>query len=374
MQLLTERDTMFLYLETANSPMHIGNVAIFEGGLNFDAFREILASRLHMVRTFRQRLVHVPFDLDYPYWIDDPDFDIDRHLHYISLPEPGGWEQPEVAQVPPPEPRYIDPLPGDVELLFRTWYNYVQRSLKIPKLVFKTAWSTIKAGQLAKVEGMGLPPLPFSAPPTLLNVPISSQRAWDNMLFSLDRVKNIRKKMPGSTINDVVLAVCGGGLRRYLEEKGGLPEKPLVSMVPISTRTETEKGSIGNQISLMLVQLATDEADPIKRLEKIYQNTIRSKTYHQATSAKILMDYTEFIPFSIGNLATHLYTRFSIAKRHDPVFNVVITNVPCSQTPFYMGGKQLHHVLKLCLMWSCSFVIWGNRLTNLNKLYKPNLT
>lgn len=315
MQLLTERDTMFLYLETANSPMHIGNVAIFEGGLNFDAFREILASRLHMVRTFRQRLVHVPFDLDYPYWIDDPDFDIDRHLHYISLPEPGGWEQlrdisiqffsqplnrtrplwelifiegldsiqqippdsiaivskihhaaidgvsgtdimgiiydssPEVAQVPPPEPRYIDPLPGDVELLFRTWYNYVQRSLKIPKLVFKTAWSTIKAGQLAKVEGMGLPPLPFSAPPTLLNVPISSQRAWDNMLFSLDRVKNIRKKMPGSTINDVVLAVCGGGLRRYLEEKGGLPEKPLVSMVPISTRTETEKGSIGNQIN-----------------------------------------------------------------------------------------------------------------------------
>ncbi len=143
------------------------------------------------------------------------------------------------------------------------------------------------------------------------------------------------------TLNDVVLTICAGALRSYLLEKDDLPEKPLVAMVPISVRTTDKQGAMGNEVSAMLVPLATDEVDPLKRLERIHRDAAGAKVHHQAIGATTLADYSQFIPFSVAGMASRLYTRMELADKHRPIFNLVITNVPGPQQPLYIGGARL---------------------------------
>ena len=149
----------------------------------------------------------------------------------------------------------------------------------------------------------------------------------------------------GTTMNDVMLGICAGALRRYFLEKDKLPVKPLVAMVPISTRTREEKGDAGNQVSSMLIQLATNVEDPIERLEVIHENTIRGKTYNDAIGAKTLAKMAEAVPFGVANQAARLYSRYQMAEMHNPVFNVTITNVPGPQFPLYLEGHKLHSIM-----------------------------
>ncbi|MFK7904019.1 MAG: wax ester/triacylglycerol synthase family O-acyltransferase [Chitinophagales bacterium] len=407
MQALTGLDASFLYLETPNSPMHVGGLAIIEGSLEFEAFRDILKSRLHLIPSFTQRLVQVPLSLDYPYWIDDPNFNLDWHLHHTALPEPGDWTQlrklasrlfsqplnrnrplweivfvegiNNIPQVPPgsvaiiskvhhaaidgmsgadinniiydmtPEPRVfpqptakkIESVPSDIELVRRSAVNFIKRPLKLPKLLLDTATSTVKAGFLTRVQSAPMPTLPFTAPKTILNGQVSADRTWDTALLSLDRIKAIKNIIEGTTVNDVILAACAGALRRYLKEKNALPEKPLVAMVPVSTRSQDEKNTMGNQVSSMFIPLATQIEDPIERLKLIHEQTRSGKIVQKAVNAKSLVQYSELIPFGLAGTAARLYTRANLSKLHNPVFNLVITNVPGPQVPIYLGGKQL---------------------------------
>ena len=406
MQELSGLDASFLYLETDNAPMHIGGVSVIEGSLEFDTFRELILSRIHLVPSFRQRLVTVPFSLDRPYAVDDPHFNIDRHLQHIALPKPADWQQlrklasrvfsepldrsrplwemvfvegldnipqvppgsvaiitkvhhaiidgvsgaeilgllfdltPEPRPVPPPEPRNPDPIPNELELMARSAYNFATRPLKLPGILLDTAKATLKAGFLTRAQPANLPTLPFTAPSTPFNAPISGERIWNTALLSLDRVKKLKSIM-NVTVNDVVLAICAGALRRYLLEKNALPKRPLVAMVPVSIRTNEEKNSMGNQVSMMFLQLATHIADPIERLEEIHQNATRGKAYQAAMDAKALVQYSEFIPFGLAGQAARLYTRTQLSNRHRPIFNCVITNVPGPQIPLYIAGKRL---------------------------------
>ncbi|MGB0840088.1 MAG: WS/DGAT/MGAT family O-acyltransferase, partial [Chitinophagales bacterium] len=405
MQALTGLDASFLYLETPNSPMHVGGLAIIEGSLEFEAFRDILKSRLHLVPSFTQRLVEVPLSLDYPYWIDDPNFNLDWHLHHTALPEPGDWKQlrklasrlfsqplnrnrplwevifveginnipqvppgsvaiiskihhaaidgmsgadinsiiydmsPEPRKFPPPTVKKIESVPSDIELVRRSAVNFIKRPLKLPKLLLDTATSTVKAGFLTRVQSAPMPTLPFTAPKTILNGPVSADRTWDTALLSLDRIKAIKNIIEGTTVNDVILAACAGALRRYLQEKNALPDKPLVAMVPVSTRTQDEKNTMGNQVSSMFIPLATNVEDPIERLKLIHEQTRSGKIVQKAVNAKSLVQYSELIPFGLAGTAARLYSRANLSKLHNPVFNLVITNVPGPQVPIYLGGK-----------------------------------
>jgi len=142
----------------------------------------------------------------------------------------------------------------------------------------------------------------------------------------------------------VILAICAGALRRYLLEKNKLPAKPLVAMIPVSIRGKsTVKGS--NQLSNMLVQLATNVEDPIERLEVIQENTIRGKTYQDAIGAKTLSNIAEAIPFGLANQAARLYSRFQLSEMHNPVFNLTITNVPGPPIPLYINGHKVLSVM-----------------------------
>jgi WS/DGAT/MGAT family acyltransferase len=421
MQQLTGLDSLFLYLETDNAPMHIGGVALLDvetpfGRLDYETFRRLLLSRLRASKVFRQKLASVPLNLGKPYWVDHPDFDIDHHLERTQVPEPGGnrevaalasWEfarpldrdrplwsfvwaegvdgiegvpKGSVALISRVHHAAIDGVSGaeilgalfDVEpkappaeepdiemavdeedeerpdalsplsLLGRAGKGLVDLGKAYPGTVAETIKGLARSGNLWRRHKVHPPPLPFSAPRSRFNVPITKERTWGCEILPLDQLKAIRKQVDlPVTLNDVVLTVCSGALRSYLLEKDDLPDEPLVAMVPISVRTEDKQGAAGNEVSAMLVPLATDEADPIKRLERIHQEATGAKRHHQAIGAHTLSDYTEFIPFSLAGVASRLYTRMELAERHRPIFNVVITNVPGPQIPLYIGGAPL---------------------------------
>jgi len=407
MQHLSGLDSSFLYLETPTTPMHVGGLNVYEGSLSFDEFRDFLSQRLHLAPRLLQRLVTVPLGLGNPYWVDDPDFDINLHLHHTALPKPGDWKalrkltsrmisQPldrnrplwefifvegldNVPQVPkgsvaiiskihhaaidgasgaeilgllfdvskkprkiPPAPkREVEQLPGNLSLLTKSYINLVKSPFKLPGLLMNTAKAALATGKISRIQTSEVPRTVFNAPPTILNQPVSSRRMWNSALLSLDRVKVLRKAVEGCTLNDVILAICTGALRRYLLEKDELPDKPLVAMIPVNTRSTGEKKDMGNQVSAMLVQLPTDIDDPIEQLRQLHKNTQRGKAYQDAIGAKQMTDYAEFIPFALGAQATRLYTRMQVSKHHRPLFNLVITNVPGPQIPLYMDGKLM---------------------------------
>lgn len=410
MEQLSGLDASFLYLETNNAPMQIGGLSILtaetpRGRLGLEEVRALIGSRLHLSRTFRQKLVPVPLNLGKPYWVDDPDFDLDNHVERTQLPAPGGLRElsalmafeleqpldrrrplwrvllveglgkiggipddcvglismvhhaaidgmsgseligtlfdpsPVPRAVPEPEAAPVLEAPNPLQLLSRASKNLLRTPSTLPATLKNTARGVANLG-MAALRRLEPPPRLFTAPRTRFNAPISRQRSWGAALLSLERIKRI-KKAADATVNDVVLTVCAGALRRHLEATDGLPEKSLIAMVPVSVRDESERGAMGNLVSAMLVALATDEADPRERLHKIHQNAVQSKIYHQAIGARTLTDYVQYVPFSLAGLGAQLYTRLHLAERHDPLFNLVITNVPGPRVPLYVAGARL---------------------------------
>lgn len=411
LQPISGMDAAFLYTETPTSPMNIGSVVIIEGSLDFETFKATVHSRIHQFEKFRQRLIHVPFSIDYPYWVDDPNFDINLHIDHIALPKPGAWKQlrktashffsepldqsrplwsmtfvegldeiPQVpkgsvaiiskmhhvavdgvggagllslfldftdekAEIPAPRPFNPRPIPNELALMANSALSFAKDPLKLPKLVTSALTATLKAGFVTRIQKTQLPTAPFTAPATPLNGIISARRKWNSAILSLDRILNLKKIM-GTTMNDVMLTICSGALRRYLAEKDKLPLKSLVAMVPISTRAKDgSDDAIDNQLSAMLVQIATNIEDPIERLEAIQENTNRGKTYQGAIGAKSLSKMAEVIPFGVANQAARLYSKFKISEMHNPVFNVAITNVPGPPIPLYINGHKMLSIM-----------------------------
>lgn len=409
MEPISGMDATFLYGESATSPMHVGSVCIIEGSLKYETFKATVESRLHLMPILRKRLVQVPFGVDYPYWVDDPNFDVNLHMNHVALPNPGDWKQlrkmasnifskpldhdrplwsytfveglnnlnqvpkgsvaliskmhhvaidgvagagllsmtfdmsPKAKKIPSPKPFKPDQLPNELQVVTRSAVSFAKNPLKFPGLIKDVVSSTIKTGMLSRVQHLDLPTSPFTAPSTPFNGIISAQKKWNTSILSLERIKKLKGIM-GVTINDLILAICAGALRKYLVEKDKLPAKPLVAMVPISTREKSTENK-GNQVSAMLVQLATNIEDPIERLEAIYENTTRGKTYQGALGAKSIANLGEVVPYGIANQAAKLYSRYNMAKMHKPVFNLVITNVPGPQFPLYIQGHKLQTVM-----------------------------
>jgi WS/DGAT/MGAT family acyltransferase len=244
-------------------------------------------------------------------------------------------------KIPKAAKRETEAQPSNVKLLTKSYFNLIKSPFKLPGLLLQTAKTTLATGKLSLIEKSEVPRTLFNAPRTRLNQPVSSKRKWNSALLSLPRVKALRQAVIGSTLNDVVMAICTGALRRYLLEKNELPEKPLVAMVPVNTRVKEAGKDMGNQVSAMLIQLPTNVEDPIEQLNQLHKNTQRGKAYQNAIGAKQMTDYAEFIPFALGAQAARLYTRMHASDYHRPLFNVVITNVPGPQAPLYMDGKLL---------------------------------
>ncbi len=269
-------------------------------------------------------------------------------IHHAAIDGVSGSEMmaalfdasPKPRELAPAAPRETEEIPSKLELLARAGKNLLPGARELGGVVGDALKGVIRSGATWVFERVELPPLPFGAPNTPFNGKVSKRRIWDCVHLPMDRLKAVRKAT-SATLNDVVLTVCAGALREYLLGRGDLPEQPMVAMVPISVRAEDEKGAMGNQVSAMLVSLATDCGEPKERLDRVMRSAYDSKVYNRAVGARTLTDTSKIVPFSVAGLATRLYTRAALAEKHRPIFNLVITNVPGPDIPLYVAGARL---------------------------------
>jgi diacylglycerol O-acyltransferase len=176
----------------------------------------------------------------------------------------------------------------------------------------------------------------FSAPRSMLNVPITGARRYAAQSWRLDRLKAVGAR-GGATLNDVTLAMCSGALRRYLSELDALPEASLVAGVPMSIRTEG--AGEGNAVGLLSVTLASDEPDPATRLARIVQATRRGKQAYRSMSPAQVIAVS-----ALGFVPIGLTAMLGVTTMVPPPFNVLISNVPGPRTPLYWDGARLDGV------------------------------
>ncbi len=406
MKRLTGLDAGFLWMETPTSAMHVSGLAVYDPGdrpggpLTVDDVREMVRGRLHLAPPFRQRLVEVPFQIHFPLWIEDPQFDLNRHIRRIAVPAPGGrkeldtlvaelnaiqldrsrplWEMwyiegleggrvatltkvhhaaidgasgseitvalfdlsPEVAEHPVTEPWEPDKVPTQVEMLGYATQSLIRQPLGVLRALRRTGEAALSIRSMMRAPGHALAPMPFTAPATSINRSISSARSVATTTLSLSEVKKVKNAL-GATVNDVILALCGATLKAYFDRQGEELDAPLLAMVPVSVRADDQKESMGNQVSSMFASLATDVDDPVERLAAVHAGMQGAKEQHSAIGADTLTNWAEFAAPAVFGRAMRLYARMGLADRHRPVFNVTISNVPGPPFPLYSAGAKM---------------------------------
>jgi WS/DGAT/MGAT family acyltransferase len=405
-------DAAFLYLETPSMHAHVVGTIVLDPGTAPEPFTvervaALLRDRIHLLEPFRRRLAWVPFNLTHPVWIEDPDFDIEAHIHRTSLRAPGSmrelaelvgdiasrpldrsrplWElwvvdglaEGDVAMVtkmhhaaidgvtgadimahlfdlspdapapaPPEQPWVPDQVPNDLTLLADAVRHVVANPVRLAKTMRRTVRTVVDVMQQRRSAGDAegpSPALPFMAPRTKWSASITPHRVVAFGNARLDDLKLVKTAF-GTTVNDVVLAACTITLRDYLVAHDDLPDMPLICSVPVSVHGRTESDSV-NQVSAMFVRLPVDLADPVQVLQAIHAETKAAKVMHDAVGADTLQDVAQFIPPTVFNQAMRLYSSLRLADRHRPVHNLVISNVPGPPIPLYAAGARVKGVI-----------------------------
>jgi len=248
-----------------------------------------------------------------------------------------------------PEP--VDPLnirstidadysPSNYELLSRTVSNGVERISKLARFGFNGTARLLAAGkeQLARLNELdslslgsltgGL--LPAKAPHTRFSEKVSRNRVVEGFGMPLSRIRRIREKVPGSSLNDIFICVASGAVRMYLEAKGELPEQSLMSLMPISLRTDASAG--GNDVSGVQVKICSDIADPIEGLKAVHHQTRASKTQAEKMGLDMLKNLLEVMP---AMLVDSLIRRLIL-----PTINIATSNVRGPDKPLYLAGAK----------------------------------
>jgi len=432
MRQLTSLDAQFLALETPRQYGHTSGLAVLDpstapgGSIDLARVQRLILERLPLLPLFRWRLAEVPFGLDYPYWIDDPDFDIDFHVRELALPAPGTtaklaeqvarifarpldrarplWElyliqgleggrvglltkihhavidgmsgaeilgvlldlSVEGREPPPPRPdgNGTARAPGDLEMLLRGISGLARYPVRALRAVPTTLPNLEDVGAYAALPGVGLVGRVARGvqritdrasgvasvhrerlvpPHTSFNGRVSAHRRIVFGELPLDVVKDV-KNAYGCTVNDVVVSLCAGAVRRWLIEHQELPADPLVAQIPVSVRTSEQQGTYGNRILLMSAPLYTDEADPVVRLRRTHESLAGMKERHKALPADLLQDANHFIPPAVFSRAARLTFALSRNRRMHPTWNLVISNVPGPQFPLYCAGARLEAI------------------------------
>ena len=290
-------------------------------------------------------------------------------MHHAAIDGVSGAEIMGILLDVTPQPRVVEPptsdwkpdsVPSDVTMLGRGLLGAATRPVKMLRMAPRTLPS------LADVPGMGNVPgvdtlsrasariarlgsggdgkllerQHLTAPRTSLNGPISPHRRFSFGSVSLADVKAVKDAF-GLTVNDVVMSMCTDALRRWMLDHDELPDEPLLAMVPVSVRSEGKKGAFGNQVSVMVVPLPTNEPDRRERMKLMAKAMAVAKERHKAMPATLMQDFAEFIPPAIAARATRVITGITAAGRFSPLFNVVISNVPGPQFPLYSAGAKM---------------------------------
>jgi len=405
---LSGLDSMFLHLETPETPMHVASGHLYQLPAGFkgdftEVVRRHLAKRIPLIPLMRRKLAHVPLDLANPVWVDDDAVDLAYHVRRVRLPRPGTMAQLEAAMAklhetpmdrsrPLWEYYVIEGLPGGRVgfyakvhhaaldgaagvILLSNMLDTTPVPRRIPKRARKTkgiehpgfrelvgaafghetgqfvklvrhlpdlARVIVDAVRPGKEHGVGAATVKqnFSfGPKTPFNVAITGERGFAALSIPLADTKAIAHA-EGATLNDVVLAICAGALRRYLQRHGGLPRKPLIAAVPVSLR-EPGNTEYNTQATMTLVSLATNLAHPLKRLRRIHENAAAAKALTSRMKSVLPTDFPSLgVPWIVSRLAS-LYGRSHLANRIPPIANVVISNVHGSDVPMYLAGARM---------------------------------
>jgi diacylglycerol O-acyltransferase len=370
-------------------------------GYSFRRIRQMITERIPLAPVFQRRLVEVPMRIGHPVWVDDPEFDIDNHLRRAALPSPGGmrelgdfaadiisrqlhrdrplWEMwvvegledgkialvtkmhhstidgvsgaellgvlfdlsPNPEQTESAPERQLDSrIPSGLELVSQALMTNMVSPFKIGRMAFRTVGAVAGVRKVRQSGGSAKAALPLSAPRTSINVAVHARRRVAFAAASLDDAKALKNAI-GTTVNDVVLAMCAGALRTYLQAGDELPDIPLVGVVPVSVTPDVAELKGSNKVSSMFVQLPCELDDPIERLRAIHEGTKGAKEEHKALGATTLQNWAEHATPNVFAVAARLYTGMKLADRHRPVANLVISNVPGPDFPLYMGGTQM---------------------------------
>jgi len=371
MQRLTGLDASFLYLETSSQPMHVCSImeldtSTMPGGYTFDRLRDALSLRIEAMPEFREKLANSPLNLDHPVWVDDDNFDVDRHLHRIGLPPPGGraelseicghiaslpldrrrplWEMWVIegvagtdchrdgrlalmtkvhhagvdgvtganlmsqlcateADAPAPDP--VQGVGGGSgwQIAAGGLFRFATRPLHLANAVPQTVSSVVAT--LRKVrEGQAMA-RPFAAPPTAFNARINGRRNIAYAQLDLEDIKKVKNHF-GVKVNDVVMALVSGVLRQYLAEHNELPDSSLVAVVPVSVHGKSDRPG-RNKISGMFASLQTQLSDPVERLKAIAEANSVAKQHSSAIGASLLQDWSQFAAPAVFGIAMRLY-------------------------------------------------------------------
>ena len=412
MERLSGIDASFLYMETPAAHMHTIKVAVLDPAPAarhaLGDVKQAMRERLHLLPQFRRCVVEVPLGLHHPVWIEDPGFDLDRHVGAIDLPAPGGWREIEdavseiasrpldrrrplwelwllrglgdgrvalvakihhaladgvavaemlagvmvegapAASVPGPVELWTpEALPSRGRLLRDALRDHVPRVAGLPRLIARTARG-LRAGARLRHGLSPAPPLPLlDVPRTSLNGALYAARSFATASLPLDDLKAVKSRL-GVTMNDVVLALVAGSLRRYLEARGELPERALVAEVPTSTdATGAPRRLAGNRVSNLFTSLCTDLADPVARLRRIHEVTSAAKQINRALGPDLYREWTDYAPPRPLAALFRLYSRLRIADRHVPAVNVIVSCVPGPRRLLRWTGGELQHLFSV---------------------------
>jgi WS/DGAT/MGAT family acyltransferase len=411
MQRLSGLDASFLYLETSTQPLHVCSVleldtSTIPGGYSFEKMRDQLASRITAIPTFREKLANSFLNLDHPVWVKDDEFHLERHVHRIGLPAPGGrvelaeicghlaslpldrrhplWEMWAIEglggtdarkggrlavltkvhhaavdgvtganlmsqlcsvepDAPPPQPVDASPEANPLRIALGGLGRFAVRPISLATSVLPSTVSTV-VDTVRRAAGGRAMPSPFAAPQTPFNASITAERNVAFAQLDLADVKKVKDHF-GVKVNDVVMALVSGVLRTFLIQRDELPENTLVAMVPVSVHDRSDRPG-RNQVSGMFASLQTQIADPGERLRAIAEANVIAKDHSSAIGATLLQDWSQFAGPAVFGVAMRVYARTRLTESR-PVHNLVVSNVPGPQIPLYFLGAEVEAMYPL---------------------------
>ncbi|HMO46523.1 MAG TPA: wax ester/triacylglycerol synthase family O-acyltransferase [Rubrivivax sp.] len=409
MRQLSARDAGFLYSDTSHSNANVTLIQIYDqstapgGKVRFKSILAHIESRLAGLPIFRSKLQRVPLDLDHPYWVDDPNFDLEYHVRHIALPKPGDWRQfciqasriharpldqnrplweiyvvegldsllelpvgsfalltkihhaavdaegghriamllhdltPHAPKPPPPKPWFPQPAPGPLQLLLRGYVNSLLSPLQL-----RTPWARriAQSTEAAFTFAGDLLMRPEQLMATRFNSVVSAHRVFDTRRFMVEEFDAIRQLVPGASINDAVLAVCGGALRGHLQAIGELPQASLSAVTPLRLPGR-DAGRDASSMTWLRVQLATDEADPVQRLQRVHEQTAAALGADAAGAEAEQVDGSHQASAALA-ISSRMQSLLGMGSgRNAPTASCTVTNVAGPSAPLYLNGARM---------------------------------
>lgn len=416
---LTNQDVTYLYLETAETPGHVGGLSLVDlpdgyRGNFFDEYKAVIGNRMKLIPFMHSKLAAMPLGIDRPFWIEDEHVDLDYHVRHVTAPAPGTMRELEALVAllhahaldltrplwefyvidglasgqlaiytkmhhaamdgatsqalittmydPSPTPRAFtapeaDPADrGTARNLVRGFLRQrARRAIRaiqfVPELL--AACSHVLLPDPRTLRYARLPRIPRT-PTTPLNVGITNQRAYAARTLPLSAIKQVAK-LTATKVNDVVLAVCSGALRSYLDDKRALPARSLTAMVPVLARDPADLQS-PNQNLMLLCSLASDVTDPYERLLAIARSSAEQKKLVDVVKQFPVPDVNLPGAGSLVRWLAERYGRSRLAGRPPLLGNLVISNVPGPPAPLYIARA------KIASMYPCSMPFHGQAL------------